>query len=190
MAVSLVKSSSFSGSALFLCFYHGLRRGLLLVVKLMLLFFFLLSIVKNRSYLSSPALAVSIFIKFSLFESLAHALSVMSHQWLNDSQVVTMGSQNDSFTNIFASSGQICLQQSLSESSFRLLRLSIVFRSWFYALSRLFFWFVTCLPRVVHGWSDEATITPFCDVTALASGHFGVDPPSTNEQGKKPSIFC
>ena len=124
-------------------FYHGLRRGLLLVVKNLLLFFSFSALSKIAHIL---ALAASIFIKFSLFESLAHALSTMSHQWLNDSRVVNVGSQNDSVSDIFASSGRICLQQSLSESSFHHLCLSIVSRPWFYALSRLFELDIQCSP--------------------------------------------
>ena len=58
-------------------FYHGLRRGLLLVVKLMLLFFSSSTLSKIAHYL---ALAVSIFIKLSLLDSLGQALSTVSQQ--------------------------------------------------------------------------------------------------------------
>ena len=51
--------------------YHGLRRGLLLVVKLILLFFSSTTLSKIAHIF---ALTASIFIKLSLFESLAQAL--------------------------------------------------------------------------------------------------------------------
>ena len=47
------------------------------------------------------------------------------------------------------------------------------------------------LPIVVHGVSEEAVAfrVGASTVIAEAKGHLGVDPPSTREQGKKPSIM-
>ena len=77
-------------------------RGLLAIFKNLLLLFFPQALSKIAHILT---LTASIFIKLSFFASLSQALSTMSHKWLNDSWVISKGSQNDSDSTIFASSG-------------------------------------------------------------------------------------